>query len=448
MNCREFKANMAELFDKNPEEAMITELRDHMQQCPDCDEEYHQSLEMMTLLKPEIKLSAPSLLKQEIINRLIKDEAKMKNQTTKVRWIHSRTAKVLSVAAVLILAMIIVPIAFRNNPYLNSTVKAADRYFEMSKSASQMIKSMVIKLKVRTVAHDNFELIGTDYQWVDHTITKSFENPGKWRIDKGERVVVFDGVNQYLWMPNFDEGIKAGPKAGFISWMRILLDPQDILSREQKAAKERNSKVTMDQNGDETIMTITSNARGNFINDYGKNKTIEESDNRREYTFDSNTKLLKGLKIYILHGKKETLIMETEHIDYDIPVDPSLFVINLPQGIEWKELTTDKYSSERFRNITSKRAAELFFQGIANNDWKLVGETCDFFNNPSEKVKKVKEEFGGLTVIKIGEPFKSGLYRGVFVPYEIKFKSGKVKKYNLAVRNDNPNKMWVVDGGF
>lgn len=448
MNCEECKTNMADLFDKNVSEEITTELKNHLQQCPDCAEEYRQSLEMLALLNPKITLSTPSLLKQNIINQLIKDEAKMKNQTTKVRWIHSRAAKVLSVAAVLILAMLIVPIAFRNNPYVNSTARAADRYFEMSKTASQTIESMAIQLRARTVAHDNFDLIGTDFPMVEHMIYKSFGKPAKWRIDKGERVVVFDGANQYLWKPNFDEGIKAGPNAGFVSWMRILLNPQDILSREQKAAKERNSKVTLSQNGDLTLMTITSDARGNFINDYGKNKSIEESDNRREYTFDSNTKLLKGLKIYILQGEKETLILETEKIDYNVPVDPSLFAINLPQGVEWKELTTDKYSSERFRNITSKRAAELFFQGLAENDWKLVGETCDFFNNPSEKVKKVKENFGGLTVIRIGEPFKSGLYRGVFVPYEIKFKSGKVKKFNLAVRNDNPNKMWVVDGGW
>jgi hypothetical protein len=85
---------------------------------------------------------------------------------------------------------------------------------------------------------------------------------------------------------------------------------------------------------------------------------------------------------------------------------------------------------------------------LANNDWKLVEETCGFFKNPSKKVKEEKDFFGGLTVINIGEPFKSGLYPGEFVPYEIKFKNGEVKKMNLAVRNDNPNKVWIVDGGF
>lgn len=446
MNCNECKMEMAGLFDKNTSKVTPAGFMEHLKQCPDCAEEYRLSKEMIVLLKPKVLPEAPSLLKQQIINHLIKDEA-MKNKTSKVVWLNSRMKKILSVAAVLILAMLIVPLTFKSHQFVSSTTKAADIFIQMSIGASQSIKSMVIKLKIRTIPRDNFELIGTDYDMVDHTISKVFEDPGMWRIDKGERVVVFDGKNQYLWMPNFDQGYKAGPNAGFVSWLKILLQPGTILSREQKIAKERNSKVTLKQSGNLTLLTVTSNAKGNFINDYSKNKSIEESDNRREYTFDTDTKLLKGLKIYILQGKKETLILETESITYDVPVDPSLFVINLPTGVDWKSLTNE-YSGEAFRNISSKQAATLFLQGMADNNWKLVEEGCDFFKSSSDKINKAKDYFGGLTVLKIGEPFKSGLYPGEFVPYEIKFKSGETKKFNLAVRNDNPNKVWRIDGGF
>jgi len=54
--------------------------------------------------------------------------------------------------------------------------------------------------------------------------------------------------------------------------------------------------------------------------------------------------------------------------------------------------------------------------------------------------------------MKSGEPsashFKPKPYPGWFVPYEIKFKNGEVTKFNLAVRNDNPAKRYVVDGGI
>jgi outer membrane lipoprotein-sorting protein len=399
------------------------------------------------MLKPQFLPNAPFAIRQNIINQLKMENQEMKKDVSKTVKMNPRYRKILSIAAVLAIVMVIVPIVDKNNLFRGNTAQAASALIESSIKATQLIKSMVIKLKVRTIARDNFALVGTEYDLVDHTIWKSFEEPVRWRVDKGERVVVFDGNSQYLWVPKFDEGLKAGANAHFIEWFQLLLEPENILKKEQDATKAKGSKITMNEKNGELQMNITSKAQGNFINDYCKNKSIEESDNRREYSFDSKTKLLKGLKIFILEGKKETLILEIEKIDYNVSIDPSLFAINLPAGAEWKEMTQN-YTGETFKNISSKRAAELFFEGMANNDWKQVEETCDFFRNDSKKVKKIKEYFGGLKVISIGEPFKSGMYQGEFVPYEIQFKSGETKKFNLAVRNDNPNKVWLVDGGF
>ncbi len=92
-----------------------------------------------------------------------------------------------------------------------------------------------------------------------------------------------------------------------------------------------------------------------------------------------------------------------------------------------------------------KEVAHAFFQACANEDW---GEFSKFFV-ASEVDQRLKNILGGLEIISIGEPFKSGLYPGWFVPYEIRFKHDReTKKMNLAVRNDNPAKRYVVDGGF
>jgi hypothetical protein len=447
MDCDTCKLEMVNLFDSEVERTVLSNVMDHLLHCPDCSAEYQRTEEVFSTLKPRLQPEAPFLLKKTIINQLKMEEIKMKKENAKTLNISPRYKKIISVAAVLAILLMVIPFVDKNNLFTDGTAKAANSFFESSIKATRLIKSMMIKLKVRTVAHDNFALVGTEYDMVDHTIWKSFETPLRWRVDKGERVAVFDGKFQYLWMPKIDEGIKAPANINFTEWFKILLEPEKILMKEQNATKIEGSKFTMSEKNGELFMTITSKAQGNFINDYCKNSTIEESDNRREYTFDSNTKLLKGLKVFILEGKKETLILELEKIDYNVPVDSSLFKINLPSGIEWKEYTQN-YTSETFKNISSKRVAELFFEGLSNNDWKLVGEACDFFNGSSEKVRKIKEYFGGLKVIRIGEPFKSGLYPGEFVPYEIQFKSGEIKKFNLAVRNDNPNKVWIVDGGF
>ena len=63
---------------------------------------------------------------------------------------------------------------------------------------------------------------------------------------------------------------------------------------------------------------------------------------------------------------------------------------------------------------------------------------------------RIKAYLGGLEIISLGEPFQSEGYcrLGWFVPYEIRFKSGQVKKMNLAIRKDNPAKRFVIDGGL
>lgn len=446
MDCNKCKLEMVNLFDSDVDQTTLAEMMEHIMQCPDCANEYNETLELLATLKPKSLPASPSLLKQNIINQLIMEENEMKNETSKVIRLSSKVKKIISIAAVLAIIMMIIPFAVKNDGFVSSTAKAANVFMESSIKATELIKSMVIKLKVRTVAHDNFSLVGTEYDMVDHTIWKSFEKPERWRIDKGERITMFDGQNQFLWVPEWKYGLKAGANANFAEWFKILLDPETILKKEQSGTKVKGSKFTMEEKNGELRMTITSNARGNFINDSQKNKSIDESNNRREYVFDSQTKLIKSLKIYILDGNKETLIVETEKIDYNTPIDESLFTINLPEGAEWKELTNDVAKSETFSNITSKRAGELIFDAMAKNDWNSIKDPFQQYNGVM--MLMIKKIFGGLEVIKIGEPFKSGLFPGEFVPYKVKLPDGTIKDFRLALRNDNKNKVWIINGGL
>ena len=89
--------------------------------------------------------------------------------------------------------------------------------------------------------------------------------------------------------------------------------------------------------------------------------------------------------------------------------------------------------------------AIAFFQACSDENWEEYLE----FNDQTTVDQLTKDYLGGLQIIFIGEPFKSGLYPGWFVPYEIQLKDGTIKKHNLAVRNDgNPVKRYIVDGGI
>jgi hypothetical protein len=98
--------------------------------------------------------------------------------------------------------------------------------------------------------------------------------------------------------------------------------------------------------------------------------------------------------------------------------------------------------------MTPKETAKAFFEACAKEDWE---EAAKFWGT-TPITEPIKRYLGGLTLVSLGEPFQSAGYaspgKGWFVPYEIKLKMGVVKKFNLAVRNDNPAGRYVVDGGI
>ncbi len=94
--------------------------------------------------------------------------------------------------------------------------------------------------------------------------------------------------------------------------------------------------------------------------------------------------------------------------------------------------------------MSPKEAAITFFQACANEDWEEYLK----FNSQSHVPQSTKDYLGGLEIISIGEAFKAGNYSGWFIPYELKLRSGRIKKHNLALRKDNPAQRWQVDGGI
>ena len=447
MECNEFKREITSLFDADADKTLVAELEKHLLTCPTCSADFYEMEEVIECLKLRYRPSAPVLLKQDIINHLSKEEQPMKNKTTRTFRLNSTIKKVAAIAAVLVAVMIVIPLLHKGNESLVGEAKAGNSLIESSIKATGLIKTMVMKLRVRTLPNDNFVLVGTEYDMVEHTISKSFEKPEKWRLDKRGRVVVCDGKQQLMWISMVTGVYKGSLDAGFAEWFRILLDPESVLRKEQAGITEKTSEVSITEKDGEIHMTVTSKAQGNFINDYSKNRSINESDNRREYVFSSQTKLIKSLKIYVLEGSKETLILETESIDYNVPLTPSTFTLDLPKGVEVVDLATTKnIKSETFSTISSKRAAEIIFAAMANNRWDEVKVPFTEWN--VGMMKLMKSHYGGLKVVKIGEPFKSGLFPGEFVPYEVILSDGSTKKHNLALRNDNKNKVWLVNGGL
>ncbi len=448
MKCNYISENMADMFDESISSSRKDELLKHLEDCYDCSEEYQKIKQAISAVRPKIQIYASESLTDKVIQGLIKTDKK--GSTGKGRIIPMFSPawkKVASIAAVLVIAFALIPL-FNYTGWFQNKGYAANALIKKSILAMEGIKSVFMNFKVRTQPGENFDFIDIKAGFVTHKLWRTFTEPPRWRIEKPGRIVVMDGKNQYLYMVNPGVAMVGAPDAGFMGWMKIFLDPMKILGVEKDLAEKNKAECRIAESGNTFILTVKAKATGDFRNAYMLNSSVSESDSRRVYTFDKSTKRLISVEIFVESGNTEYQVIKVDDIRYDLDVPEPTFTIDLPEGLIWKKVS-EVYSPDQtgITASTSEEVARMFFEACHKEDWVTVGKLYPVVMQSSQ-AGIMKKLLGGLTITFIGKSFKSGEYAGDFVPYEIRFKSGEIKKMNLALRNDNKERKWYIDGGF
>jgi len=443
MNCDTFNKKMYCLFDEQISLTEKEELMSHIESCSKCKQEYDEINTMLRKIKPTMQIQASINLKSSIMNEIKNSENKSRFTLLKSKW-----SKVAAVASVILFALFFVPLLNSKKADFSTDASAAEALLSKSITSLQQLKSLYAEFKIRTLDGDNFELIDVNSDFVKHYLWKK-SNPEKWKIQKPGRTVLNDGVNQYLYVNN-KLSLKLPLTTNLIDWLKILLNPNQIMEAEKKMAQTQKADYKIEKKDNTTVLTIKAKALGNYQNsDYMLNSSVIESNNTRVYSFDDVTNRLISMQVFIEKDNKSYLIFDLTDIKYDEDISENVFTINLPSGMVWKDKTEpEPIQSEEFKNMNSEGIAKMFFESLSNLDFKTMSMVAPEISDIISKNEDSKNEFKNLKIISIGKSFKSGLYPGEFVPYEIKFKNGETKKMNLAVRNDNKNKAWKVDGGI
>jgi hypothetical protein len=142
---------------------------------------------------------------------------------------------------------------------------------------------------------------------------------------------------------------------------------------------------------------------------------------------------------------KVIAIIEAIIIVFFIALIVFFFIGNGPKDKKKMIIVKPQYS-EVLSTITCDAAARMFFEACAKEDWETVQKLY-----PIQIDDDFKDYLGGLQIINLGKSYKSKLfffYPGRFIHYEIKLTNGEIKKWRLAIRNDNKFRVWRVDGGI
>jgi len=269
---------------------------------------------------------------------------------------------------------------------------------------------------------------------VDVRVEAPRDEPGRarFRMEKPDRILTFDGRQGVLYMKRGNEALRWEGPSPIASaywpanWIRELRDrPGQNVDQVLYEEKEGIARLVYREHGVDTSPLPKA-----FLGDF---------DRETELRWTLDTHLLTGVKIWIDTAGERRLYSELLSIDYLPEADPESFRIDLPADVRFVEV---RKGTPEENALGPAEVARGLFEAAQRKDRSFLELYC-----PSPAVVDWALAQPPFEILYVGEPFRSGRYVGVFVPYRIRIE-GKVKEWQVALRNDNPERRWVFDGGI
>jgi hypothetical protein len=393
--------------------------------------------EVLRRIRPTRRIAASNSFRERVMKAITEENAQ---ETSRSIWRWRSWPRWVAVGCAAGALLLLLPLLHIGKGLPKSRGVAL---LAQSVQALSNVQTVHITGRIRTKRGFNFADIHTQSDFVPIEIWREYTNPPRWRVEKPGRVAVMNGESALMYMSITNSAVTGPPEAGFIEWLRPMLDPQSILENELAAARQGNAIATVSQSKGVLTAAVRRQAQGNFANDWARNKSIAESDHTCVYRFDSMSKLLEGVEILVSTAGADVVVAEFTDFRYNEVFPQSLYTLDLPADVNWVTFP----GAEQPAQVSlggPKETAAYFFDALAQQNWDSVLQVLGGTSVPPV----IKKMYGGLLVVSIGGPFQSGLYPGYYVPYQVRLRDGSTRAHNLAVRNDNPAHRWMVDGGF
>ena len=340
---------------------------------------------------------------------------------------------------------------------LNSPAYAARKYFSLALVVMQEAKTMIMTGKLRTEAQEPIDYINPQADFVPATVKVIYDEPMLFSIEKkGGRTVLYKGAEStgnyvYQWS-NFNNTLSGwkSQHAGFVNKeMEAILNPRLLLETEYRIAESnKGTNYEIIEVGELVLVRVATTAQGDYSqSDFRLNTSLAEANTLREYTFDKNSGLLQKLRIVIMIDEKPVTILESESIDYNEPLTVAdLYDKALFDSITFNDMSIRAEASSPLIGIEADEAAEIILKAMQTWDMNILGTAMTLYKGDTMKV--LESKYKGVEVKSIGKAQSSGLYAGKFVKCKVVMPDGSKETLMLALRNDNKQGVWVVDGGL
>ena len=408
-------------------------------------QEYHNHEEqIIDMLTPKVEVKPSADLRERILNAAAQQATTKPRKSRLTYWIGAAT----SMAAVVAIAITFM---------LNTPAYAARKYFSTAIIAAQEAKTLIMKLSVRTAPDEPIDYINPSLDFIPATVKVIYGEPMLWSIEKKDgRTVLYKGADAaddyvYQWIGGKDgrTGWKFNHNGYSTDELEAMLDPRILLEAEHRAAtRNKGTNYEVLDLGELVIVRVSTTAQGDYSkSDYMLNTSLAEANTIREYSFSKQTGLLWKMRIIIPNDKQPVTVIESESIDYNQPLSvDDLYNKERFGNITFNDIEFKQGQSSPLAGITADEAAKIILEAMGSWDSKILDTAMYYYKG--DLMTQIEKKYKGLQVQSIGKSFKSGLYAGRFVKCKIVFADGTKETLTLALRNDNKNKVWLLDGGL
>lgn len=413
---------MVDLFDKDIDMQAQAQLREHMANCHDCKAYYDELRKTFNILQP---LDTANIRKTKITHRL---------------WRYA------AAVAIFLFGFVI------GWNHLFSTPAVADdaklTFLQQSIQSVQNVGSFQMEVYARTTQQENFATFDPAMPFVKIDIKLLRQNDFLfYRVEKANgRTVVSDGRNQYMWIPNVLY-LKGSQESDFLEHFANLIFPERLLTIQKSAIKLSNENKMTQVEGDSTIvLTVDGVEKNSDLRQLFETGKMDDCRLIVENTFTKNDGLLRFVKLWVIKDGKKILLLHIDNIRYNVMLNKGE-ITRLPTA-EWTDITEQRATSsnrlKQLQNETPQQAAKRILNAIIADKDSQAAEALIYYKSI---LPQLIHKLEGCKVSAF-ETRKDSSYVGVYVFYTLTTPEGNREKRHIAIRNDNEQHIWIVDGGL
>ena len=425
MKCNEFKEKVADLFDKTIDLQTLRECNEHMANCPECKGYYNELRETFNILQPQ--------------------EASVVVMPSKAKTTH-RFWRYAAAAAIFLFGFVIGWSHLFSTPAMAEDSRTT--FLQQGIRSVQNVGSFQMEVYARTTPQENFAYCDPAKPFVKIGIHMLRQNDSVfYRVEKeGGRTVVSDGRDQYMWVPKALY-VKGSQESNFLEYFANLIFPEQLLTMQKSAiALSKENKVTQTETDATLVLTVEGLEKNGDLQQLFETGKMGDCRVIVENTFSKNDGLLRFVKLWVIRDGKKDLLLHIDNIRYNVILNKT-DLTRLPDA-EWTDVARQELVSgnrlKQLQNETARQAAERILKAVISADGSLAAEALIYYKSI---LPRLTRKLKGCKVSDF-DVRKDSSYAGVYVFYTLTTPDGKHEKRHIALRNDNEQRVWVLDGGL